>query len=145
MSRSGYSTDCDDNWQMIMWRGRVASAIRGKRGQEMLRELLEALDAMPEKKLIAEELEASGAYCTLGVLGHQRGIDMSSIDPDEYDQVAEAFKIPEVLAREIMFMNDEACWSLETPEERFDRMRKWVVEQIEYGEKMAQKAKERVT
>ena len=48
MSRSGYSDDIDDNWAHIMWRGRVASSIRGKRGQAMLRELLAALDAMPE-------------------------------------------------------------------------------------------------
>lgn len=30
MSRSGYNDDID-NWQMIKWRGQVASAVRGKR------------------------------------------------------------------------------------------------------------------
>jgi hypothetical protein len=143
MSRSGYSDGCDDSWAMIMWRGRVASATRGKRGQAMFRELLEALDAMPEKRLISEELELDGSFCTLGVLGHKRGLDMTAIDPEEYDKVSEAFEIPQVLAREIVFMNDDAYWSKEDPEHRWERMRKWVVEQIEYGEKMAQRRKEK--
>jgi hypothetical protein len=29
-----------------------------------------------------------------------------------------------------MYMNDEAVWKTESPEERFVRMRKWVEEQI---------------
>jgi hypothetical protein len=35
MSRSGYSDDYGDDepWQLIMWRGAVASAFRGRRGQ----------------------------------------------------------------------------------------------------------------
>lgn len=57
MSRSGYNDDID-NWALIKWRGQVASAIRGKRGQKMLRDLLAALDAMPEKSLIVHELES---------------------------------------------------------------------------------------
>lgn len=35
MSRSGYTDDCD-GWQLIMYRGAVASAIRGARGQRLL-------------------------------------------------------------------------------------------------------------
>lgn len=59
MSRSGYSDDYDgDNWDLIRWRGAVTSAIRGKRGQAFLREALAALDAMPEKQLIAGDLVA---------------------------------------------------------------------------------------
>ena len=45
MSRSGYSDD-DEDGRLAMWRGAVQSAIRGKRGQAALRELLTALDAM---------------------------------------------------------------------------------------------------
>jgi hypothetical protein len=37
MSRSGYSDDLE-NWSLIRWRGAVASAIRGRRGQAFLRE-----------------------------------------------------------------------------------------------------------
>lgn len=62
MSRSNYSEDCDDNWAMIMWRGMVASSIRGKRGQKLLKELAEAMDAMPEKKLTNGQLFERAEY-----------------------------------------------------------------------------------
>ena len=62
MSRSGYSEDCDGR-ELIMWRGAVAAAIRGKRGQRALRELVVALDAMPAKRLITDALEIDGEYC----------------------------------------------------------------------------------
>ena len=55
MSRSGYS-DEGSSWDTIRWRGAVAAALRGKRGQQVLAEILAALDAMPEKELIAEAL-----------------------------------------------------------------------------------------
>ena len=48
MSRSGYSEDVDDNWDHIRWRGQVASAIKGKRGQRMLREMLGAREVVYE-------------------------------------------------------------------------------------------------
>ncbi|KVE37352.1 hypothetical protein [Burkholderia sp. TSV86] len=126
MSRSGYSDDCD-GWDLIRWRGAVASAIKGARGQAFLRELADALDAMPEKRLIANELQtADGEFCTIGVLGHARGIDMSKLDPDDRDSVSAAFGIAPALAAEIVFENDEACWYDETPEARWHRMRNWV-------------------
>jgi hypothetical protein len=46
MSRPGYCDDTD-NWQFIRWRGAVKRAIRGKRGQEFLRELLAVPDGQP--------------------------------------------------------------------------------------------------
>ncbi len=107
MSRSGYSDDLEPN-QLNVWRGAVASAIRGKRGQAMLKEMLAALDAMPEKALIAHELQnANGDHCALGVVGKNRGMALDSIDPDEYEIVAREFGIASALAQEIMFMNDE--------------------------------------
>ena len=62
MSRSGYSDDCDNAWSLIRWRGAVASAIRGKRGQEFLYEMLHALAALPERKLIAFDLKKTERY-----------------------------------------------------------------------------------
>lgn len=140
MSRAGYSEDLD-NWDLIRWRGRVASATRGRRGQKMLRDLLAALDAMPEKALVIGELQTeSGDVCALGALGKARGIDMSNIDPDEPDQVAAAFDIAAPLAREIVYTNDEVfdrIWDqsinrmvIVTPELRWKKMREWTASQI---------------
>ena len=118
------------------------SAIRGKRGQAFLREMLAALDAMPEKKLITEDLERQpeglpfalreeGGVCAMGSVGKARGIDMTALDPHEPDQIAATFGVAEVLAREIAFENDEGGpWWKETPEARWARMRKWIESQI---------------
>jgi hypothetical protein len=126
MSRSGYTEDCDyDQWRHIMWRGAVTSSVRGKRGQAFLRDLIGALDAMPEKRLITEKLVQDGAVCAIGSLGVQRGIQMETLDPDEPDQIAEAFDIASPLVREIVWMNDEAGGWNETPEQRWSRMRAW--------------------
>ena len=131
MSRSGYTYDCEN---LGIWRGAVASAIRGRRGQAFLRELLEALDAMPKKRLIAHEFEKEGEVCVLGALGRQRGLDMSG-DPEDYTATAYQFGQSEALMREIMYENDE-CYggpSMGTKtmdEERFDRMRSWVDREI---------------
>ena len=110
MSRSGYS-DCDgDNWALIRWRGAVKSAIRGAKGQAMLKEALAALDAMQNKRLASESLvNADGEFCTLGALGYARGLDMSKVDPEDREAVASLFGVAEALAAEIMFLNDEFC------------------------------------
>ena len=128
MSRSGYSEDLEP-WDLIRWRGQVASAIRGQRGQQCLREMLGALDAMPIKRLIPEELEtADGEVCALGALGKARGIDMSSLDPEDYDAVAEVFRIPHQLAREIVYVNDDGYYG--SPEARFIAMRFWIIRHL---------------
>lgn len=141
MSRSGYSYD---NENIAMWRGMVASATRGKRGQRFFRELLAALDAMPEKRLIRDALEDSGEVCAIGALGRAKGIDMSNMDPECPEEVAPAFNIAECLAQEVVYMNDEYFdfhyvqvpgdsrerRTEYTPEERWQKMREWVAKQI---------------
>jgi hypothetical protein len=139
MSRSGYSDDLDGNL-MSLYRGTVTRTIQGKRGQAFLKELLECLDAMPEKKLISGELEEHGAVCAIGSVGKKRGIDMNKLDPEDPGKVGNVFGISRTLAAEIVYMNDE--WDyyengqyipsyLQTPEQRFVRMRKWVADQIQ--------------
>jgi hypothetical protein len=136
MSRSGYSDDLD-NWALIKWRGAVTSAMRGRRGQAFLKELLAALDALPEKRLIAEELEVPAGgmpfhlrtdVCALGSVGRARGMDMTKLDACDHETVAARFGIPHALACEIMFTNDE--YRRETPEARFARVRRWVASLI---------------
>lgn len=143
MSRSGYTDDTDDTWSFVLWRGAVCSAMSGKRGQAFLKDVLAALDAMPVKALIADELERDGEVCTIGALGKARGINMADIDPDDSETVAGTFGIAPALAREIVYENDEGAavryektddgkykYIQETPEERFARMRQWVASRI---------------
>lgn len=130
MSRSGYTDDMDDTWQFIKWRGQVASAIRGTRGQELIADLLKALDSLPEKVLITEELvNEEGDVCALGAVGKLRGIPkLEAIDPEDPDQVASAFNIAPQLAQEIVYLNDE--YEDATPQVRFERMRKWAISHL---------------
>lgn len=141
MSRANYSDDLD-NWAMIKWRGAVTSATRGKRGQQLLMELAEAMDAMPVKELITNELEADGSYCALGVVGAKRGMDLKAIDPEDSEKVAKEFNVAEALAREIVYINDECpvnhklvdgkwIYARETPAERWTRVRAWVAAQLD--------------
>lgn len=144
MSRSGYTDDCEN---LAMWRGQVASAIRGKRGQKMLVDLAAAMDAMTEKELFTGRLVADGGYCSLGVVGAARGVDLAKVDlPEDEDYfepegIADALDIAPQLAQEVMYVNDErggqhrkvdGHWQFvpETPNERWGRVRKWVAEQI---------------
>lgn len=149
MSRSGYS---HDNEGVAMWRGMVASATRGKRGQQFFKDLLAALDAMPAKRLITDQLQdnPTGEVCAIGALGKARGVDMTALDPECPEQVAPVFNIAECLAQEVVYMNDEYSqyvytelpgptqyWRPHgdhrreiTPEERWQHMRDWVSKQI---------------
>jgi hypothetical protein len=87
------------------------------------------MDAMPEKRLITNELRKDGEFCALGVVGAARGIDLESLDPEEPTEIAAAFNIACPLAQEIAYENDECGWK-QTPEQRWTRMRKWVEENI---------------
>ncbi len=131
MSRSGYDDYADDPLEIGRWRAQVASTIRGKRGQAFLKELLQALDDMPEKKLIRESLiDDSGCVCTLKAIGLKRGLKLDEIDPDDPETVASRFHITYQLAAEIAYLNDEGAWNGETPEQRWERMRGWVARKI---------------
>jgi hypothetical protein len=141
MSRSGYTDDFDDPLALGRWRSAVRNAIRGKRGQAFLKEMLAALDVLPEKKLVAEQLEApvtgmpfrqeGGGVCALGAVGRARGLDMAPIDPDDTETVAGTLGIADAMVREIVYVNDD--FGSETPEARFARVRKWVEAQINDG------------
>jgi len=134
MSRSGYSDDIDSTWDWIRYRGAVKSALRGRPGQSFLREMLAALYALPEKRLIQNELVDEyddGAVCALGSVGRARQLDMAKIDPEDREAVADFFNVADAMAYEIMWLNDEApVWPPETPEARWLRVRNWVVDHI---------------
>lgn len=136
MSRSGLveDWDCDDNWRHVRWRGAVASAIRGKRGQDFLRELIAALDAMPIKELCSGDLQREdGQVCAIGCVAKARGIDTKTWG-DVYgdaDRVGENMGIAHAMAAEVIWANDECVWG-NLPEnernaKRWQSVRDWAV------------------
>ena len=148
MSRSGLieGDDCDP-LDLGRWQAAVRSAIRGKRGQAFLRETLTVLDAMPVKRLVANDWDqpvgglpfapTGGDCCALGAVGRARNFDMTSFDPDDdlcVEEIAENFDIAIAMAREMVWVNDEGGPWHETPEARWQRMRKWVAGAIQGSE-----------
>jgi hypothetical protein len=124
--------------------------MRGKRGQKLLVDLVKALDAMPEKALIAGKLvTVDGDVCALGAVGQLRGTEMPMLDSngDEYEgddfdsyEMADLFDVAHQLAAEVMWQNDEGGsghkvdgrWQYcpETPQERWRRVRAWAMRHI---------------
>jgi len=151
MSRAGYRDDYDgEGPPPEFWYRAIENAIHGKRGQQFMRDLRDALDAIPTKRLIASELrDSDGEVCALGSVGVRRGVDMSKLlRPPECDEegweidwecdvhenselLGSWFNIAPGLAREVMFQNDDGNYApVETPEHRWVRMRNWVAEQL---------------
>lgn len=140
MSRSGLvEDDGDDVLAHGRWRGAVQSAMRGKRGQAFLRELADALDAMPEKVLVAGALQSDdGCHCTLGVIANKRGLDVAAMDVDDYAGIADSLSVNAKIAQEIMWENDECFFDWEWVEVAicgpmrppfYERGRGWVHEE----------------
>lgn len=129
MSRSGYSEDLDD-FERNLYRGTVARAIRGQRGQRFFRDLVAALDAMPEKRLVAAAFKTPGGVCALGCLMRARELDVPEGYDVEAELAAEPLDIARVLAKETTYLNDECGPQSETPEARWSRMRQWAVRHI---------------
>lgn len=133
MGRSGYTEDYDEQYPnaLALYRSAVNNAINGKRGQAFLRELIEALDAMPERVLTDSELRAPGGeVCALGSVGVRRGIALDALNPEDHDGLSKVFGISRSMVQEIEFENDEGVWAEETPESRWIRMRAWAVKNL---------------
>lgn len=139
MGRSGYTDDFDsEDYPLALYRRAVANAINGRRGQDLLRKLRDALDTMPSKRLISNAIkDSSGDVCAFGALDPKAP---GPLDPNDdwnefgqADDLAKHFGIARALAAEITYMNDEwGNWRShdETPEQRWTRMRAWVDEHI---------------
>lgn len=139
MSRHGFVSNYDSEpFDYCRWRGSVTRALKGKRGQAFLREMLVAMDALPEKKLVRQNLikpsylehEGEVLVCALGSVGLKRGLNMEGIDPEDYNTVASKFDIAESMSREIVYINDDGAYEKETEEQRFLRVRNWIVSNI---------------
>lgn len=139
MARHGYVDDLDDALEAGRWRGRVTSALRGKRGQAMLRELAAAMDAMPEKRLVSGSLQTrDGDCCAIGAVCKAKGLDLTQHEHDRAsdlyelnESIAKSLDVAECLVQEIEFINDDWGPNGETPEQRWSRVRSWVAKKIE--------------
>ncbi len=153
MSRSGYTDYDDGDYPVALYRGTVASATRGKRGQRFYKDLLAALDDMPVKELHAAVFDdpEDGRVCALGALARVKGINTTKFCPeDDYAAhvLATKFDVADCLTRETIYINDEGSWTrnirlnyghlhgeynatVEEPADlRWQRVRNWVAKQI---------------
>lgn len=127
MTRSGYGP-CDED-EADEWHRRLKDTIASPEGQAFLRELADALDALPEKVLIDGVLiDEEGNCCAIGAVCKARGIDVGAIDIGSASSVGEAVGISCQLAAEIEYEND--CWPDEAPKAKWARMRRWVDKKI---------------
>lgn len=143
MSRSGYSYDLDQ-WDLIRWRGAVASAIRGKRGQALLKELEAALLVLPEKKLCKYDFANpdTGEVCALGEVALKQRLDKGMAltealkeiqekypEGEEAEVIAAEMNVADALVKEITYINDDD-YENSTPEKRYEVILAWVRENI---------------
>jgi hypothetical protein len=130
----------DDDWEPWMdgqWAGALRSAIRGRRGQQFLRDLVNALDALPEPELSAGALEdeETGCCCAFGAVRRFRGAESVPLyfHPMEEDvtpdHLTEPFDVSRALAWEVVEANEGWCKSNspETRRQRFKEVRRWAV------------------
>jgi len=93
------------------------------------------MDAMPCKELIAEELiNSEGKCCAIGVVCKSRNLDVSEVDYEDAESVGNVVGIAQSMAAEIEYINDDDfAWSEETPSERWNRVRKWIADNMING------------
>ena len=128
MSRSGYTED-GENYEL--YRATVKRAIKGKRGQAFLKELAAAMDAMPVKELIDEELVSEKGCCAIGVVCKARGLNTENVDIYDAAAIGKLVNISKSMAAEIEYYNDEYYeFPEEDPASRWQRMRNWVEKRI---------------
>lgn len=141
--------------QQWLWERNLERNFSGAAGQAKLRELRDALLALPGKRLIETRLaDEAGQVCALGALAVQRrveaGVDRAEalddmarrvpvhptwgdIDGWEAEQAtlaeAEACGVKQPMAVTVAYENDFGP-SRETPEERYTRVLAWVEKRI---------------
>jgi hypothetical protein len=114
VSRSCYSDDYGDDFpgQLELYRANVARSIAGARGQARLRELRDALLAMPEKKLAAALFAPpSGEACALGAWAKRHVQDADAVahfDGDDNDtaELLKGYGWPRLVVMDLVYEND---------------------------------------
>jgi len=82
--------------------------IKGKKGQEFLKKLLSALDAMQVKELHTDALKnEEGGFCALGCYANHFKVKTDDIYPDDALAISKRFGISQMLVWQIIWENDE--------------------------------------
>lgn len=138
MSRFNYTDEEDRPGQFALWQANCTRSLRGKAGQEALKDLEAALLALPSKRLIADSLiDEEGEVCAVGALALHKKVAIkhdSDADLDTEGFAADELGVPRLVAWTIVMMNDEefdSRWTKGkmipyTPEERYEAMLNWV-------------------
>lgn len=142
-----FSGDYDDEWtegRYAMWCRTIENAIKGRRGQDLLRDLRAALLAQPTRELIDGFILEPGTRqtCAIGELAVYRHVMAGStrdealsalerwtMDAERYDEgdldtleMGAALGMVNAMAIEVSYTNDDYT---ETPHERWQRMLHW--------------------
>lgn len=143
--------DYDEDYanQGLLWWANIERHIKGAKGQAVLREIRDILQAMPEKVLITSRLaDEKGHVCAVGAVALARRVAKGESRDDVLRDLAA--RIPEDdnymgaditaslgvqvglkygLAWTLGYAND-AYWK-DTPEERYERVLAWVEKNIQ--------------
>jgi hypothetical protein len=123
------------------YRAALRSSLRGRRGQQLLRDLIAGLDALPEPELSAGALadRETGCVCALGAVGLQRGQAFEEMELEDLahgtdpEALAGRFDISPTLANEIVQTNDE-WWhnsnEKRAREARFQYVKQWAMSHL---------------
>ena len=141
MSRYCDSDDYDyEPWMEGQAAGAMQRAIRGRRGQRLLRDLIDGLDALPVPELAAGALEdpETGCVCAFGAVRLQRGADAVPLsfdptDPDiDWRYLAKPFDISETLANAVVSQNeyDSKSNGEQSRRRRWQSVRAWAVRNL---------------
>lgn len=152
--RIRFNEDENFNNQAILWEANQERSLKSKRGQQALRRLEAALLALPEPKLVADEIKtADGLVCALGALaiseGYQGSMDLpqppaEDASDEEWDKwnahaddeygdsaiedamlaLAKSLDVPKLVAVAIIYENDDS-YGTQTPEARYSKVLKW--------------------
>jgi hypothetical protein len=130
MSRINVSEDCDEFPNAAeLWHANIQRSLAGRKGQAILRELRDALLALPQKRLIDEYVaNEQGEVCTVGALLLERRVragedreaalaDLAKVE-DYTDSYAADKGVPKILAWWFAYVNDYELRHL-TPEDRY--------------------------
>lgn len=141
MSRS-WDGESDDPLDWGRYYAALKSSLEGRRGQQLLRDLVAALDALPVPELVDGYLvdPETGCNCALGAVGLHRGIppeqllaeqESEDLDPSA---LAEMFDISVTLANEVVDLNDNYLGGVpdspHTRQGRWQMMRDWAEKRL---------------